>query len=466
MGLDKIKVKNFRLLKDASMSFEEEEKTTVIVGRNNSGKTSLAELFRKIFSSGTRSIEFPLEDFSLPVHSKFWDAFSLYKNKESLEKVVKELPFIELRLRVSYDTLSNDLGPLSDFIIDLDMESSSIIAQFRYEVKTSSIDKLFQDLDFKTEKKEFFKIIRTQIKNCYQSTLLTIDPTDKKNTRVLDIIKIHSLLKVGFINAQRGLDDTTHREKNFLGKVLEKIFENTEDEMASSQDETTLEHSLQNTQRNIEVDFNAKLDKLIPTLKLFGYPGLIDPEIVTETTLDIQRLLSDHTKIKYKNNESIELPETYNGLGFRNLIYILFQLFAFFREFQNNNPIPESHVVFIEEPEAHLHPQIQEMFIRQLNAIVGKFRQQYEQTWPVQFIVTTHSSHLANEASFESIRYFLNKNDNGQYTHIKDLSCEFGRNEDIQFLHKYLTLTKCDLFFADKAIWWIQVVSATSCLVI
>lgn len=59
MKIEKVEINNFRLLKNTSLSLQ--EKTTVIVGRNNSGKTSLTEIFRR-FSKRDR---FKLEDFSL-----------------------------------------------------------------------------------------------------------------------------------------------------------------------------------------------------------------------------------------------------------------------------------------------------------------------------------------------------------------------------------------------------------------
>jgi putative ATP-dependent endonuclease of OLD family len=73
MRVEKVHIRNFRLLEDVDISFD--ETTTLIVGRNNSGKTSLTELFRRLFSGGRPT--FSLEDFSLGVHEQFWRAFKL-----------------------------------------------------------------------------------------------------------------------------------------------------------------------------------------------------------------------------------------------------------------------------------------------------------------------------------------------------------------------------------------------------
>lgn len=51
MKIKKISIMNFRLLQNVTLSLENE--TTVIVGRNNSGKTSLTELFRRLLSDTT-----------------------------------------------------------------------------------------------------------------------------------------------------------------------------------------------------------------------------------------------------------------------------------------------------------------------------------------------------------------------------------------------------------------------------
>lgn len=119
-----------------------------------------------------------------------------------------------------------------------------------------------------------------------------------------------------------------------------------------------------------------------------------------------------------RGSNGIKLPENYNGLGSRNLIYILFRLKQFYDEFINKKEHSGLNLVFIEEPEAHLHPQMQEVFIKEINKLRKRFEKKYGKEWLVQFIVTTHSSHISNQADFESIRYFSRKSDNS--IEIKD----------------------------------------------
>ena len=53
MYLKQIEAKNFRLLYDAQLLLE--SRTTVIVGRNNSGKTSLTEVMKRLLSDASPS---------------------------------------------------------------------------------------------------------------------------------------------------------------------------------------------------------------------------------------------------------------------------------------------------------------------------------------------------------------------------------------------------------------------------
>jgi len=456
MRITRISIKNFRLLEDVELYLE--DGATVIVGRNNSGKTSLTELFRRLLDE--KSPKFKLEDFSLGVHEQFWVAYELHESGKEEADIRQALPLISTTLNVEYGK-DEELGPLADFVIDLNDECTSAQINICYAVAPGKIDQMFADLD--EDKTAFFKALKERIPKFFEATIEAQDPNDPTNQKSLGVANLRSVLQFAFINAQRALDDASTKEKAVLGKIFEKLFTAASSETANTGDQATataLKSAADRVQDQIDENFNEQLENLAPTFDLFGYPGLTDPKLRTETILKVEQLFSNHTTVGYLGVNGVNLPESYNGLGPRNLIFILLKLFEFFKEFANQQPASGIHLIFIEEPEAHLHPQMQSVFIRKLEEIRKLFATHYNDgnPWPVQFVVTTHSSHIANEASFDSMRYFLTKERQAgsalHKTEIKDICTGLSSEEpeNREFLHKYMTLTRCDLLFADRAI--------------
>jgi putative ATP-dependent endonuclease of the OLD family len=460
MHIQKVTVKNFRLL--AGVELVLEEQTTLIVGRNNSGKTSLSEVIRRFLVD--QNPKFQIEDFSNASYDSFCEALKAKNAGKQDDEIRSLIPSIELRLLFRYDPKQPDLGPLSDFVIDLEPDCNEALVVARYELRNGGIESLFADQPTGNltdeDRQAFFQLLRERVPSLFVASIWAEDPNDATNRKQMTGSALRLLLKTGFVNAQRGLDDDTSRDSDVLAKILEGLFTAAKSPTASQTDQAiaqSLQEAVHDIQQTIEGGFKEELRKLMPTLRTFGYPGLDGSELETETTLDVERLLSRHTKVRYAGHHGILLPESYTGLGIRNLIFILLRIVSFYRAFRAEPTAPGVHLVFIEEPEAHLHPQMQEVFIRQVSQIAQQLSAQEGAPlpWPVQFIVSTHSSHVANAAGFESIRYFLPISTNGvRQTKIKDLreGLRETPEEHKRFLHQYLTLTRCDLFFADKAV--------------
>jgi predicted ATP-dependent endonuclease of OLD family len=462
MRIEKVKVEGFRLLQNVEIMLE--ENSTVVVGRNNSGKTSLTDVFdRFIGQSGPR---FRLEDFSAASRAKFFKARALRESGAKPEEVLAAFPTIALTLTFAYDIVDPNLGPLAPFVIDLDITSTKALVRVEYKPTLATLHTLL-DVAAPAEGVEqnthFLRSLRDTIPKSYSVYVSAIDPTDSTNRRDFEgSSALSALVQCDFVRAQRTLDHAGHGDADVIGKLLSTLFKTATVPTASAADQqlaAKLKTSVEEIERGVQGDFDAMLKKLLPTMEALGFPSLNDTELKPETSLNVEALLSDHTRVVYAGADGVHLPEGYNGLGTRNLIYMLLQLESYHKIYRAKPTRPVTHLIFIEEPEAHLHPQMQEVFINQLNAAIKKLSANYpdEPGWKVQFVITTHSPHVANAASFEAVRYFLNElptTPNARQTKIKDFKKGMANisRDDQDFLHQYMTLTKCDLYFADKAI--------------
>jgi putative ATP-dependent endonuclease of the OLD family len=94
------------------------EQATLIVGQNNSGKTSFSEVIRRFLVD--QKPKFRIEDFSNASYDGFCEALKVKNAGKQDEDIRALIPSIGLRLLFRYDPDQPKLGSLSDFVIDLD----------------------------------------------------------------------------------------------------------------------------------------------------------------------------------------------------------------------------------------------------------------------------------------------------------------------------------------------------------
>lgn len=460
LRVSNVSVTNFRLLRKVDIALSED--TTVLVGRNNSGKTSLAEVLARFLQPAP--LKLSLADFSSETYEQFRRSAELYLG--NLEDAAREaLPAITLTVTIAYDPELPEFGPLSALIVDLDPDCHEAKVRFAYELKGGQLKDLFEGVSLDTDTRSapttetVLGVIGDRVPELFSRTITAVDPGDPLNKREITLDAVRKLITVDFLHAQRGLDDEKERPKDLIGRIFQSLFtaaSNAENDSAQRKTAKELAKAIEGIESELGAQVQQMVQEVIPALEQFGYPGLNAQELETKTKLDIERLLSNYTSVHYRGVAGVSLPESYSGLGSRNLILILLTLLSYYREYAVRGNVPGVHLVFVEEPEAHLHPQMQEVFIEQLSGLGQLFPaiDGSGSIWSSQFLVSTHSSHIANRASFSAIRYFrvarADPKQKGSHSDVLDLSS--AKNIDDNFLHQYLTLTRSDLFFADKAI--------------
>ncbi|QKS13329.1 AAA family ATPase [Curtobacterium sp. Csp1] len=460
MGISQLAVKNFRLLHDARIHLD--EISTVLVGKNNTGKTTLTEIVKRFLDE--RPLKLELADFSSKCYAEFHEAWKAYTDEGDELRALELVPEVALRLGIKYSKELDAYGALSPFIVDLDPECFEAVIVFRYKLRAGSISNLFAgvspaDGEAVVNTRRLLQVLGPRIAKYYERVIFAEDPEDPSNTRAVSIQDARALVQVHTLEAQRGLDDEKERPNDLIGKVFQRLFESANRDPAGGFQKAAvdeLNEAVAEFEKSLGAKVGSMMKNIAPALLQFGYPGLQDPGIESFAKLSVEKVLGSHTYVRYAGVEGVPLPESYSGLGSRNLILILLTLLSFYREFISTDGDPKLHLVFIEEPEAHLHPQMQEVFIAQLAAIRTLFPNLDGRpgAWNPQFVVSTHSPHVANRAKLSAIRYFKSSREKSTpeliSSTVKDLSR--AENMDANFLHQYLTLTRSDLFFADKAI--------------
>jgi putative ATP-dependent endonuclease of OLD family len=460
MKIKKLRIKNFRLLHNITLNIEDD--ITLIVGKNNTGKTSLFEIIN-IFA---KSQEISFEDFSQSTYLLYNRLMNLFnkiefgsiseRRQEIFEMIIhNQMPKVQLFIEVEYDIQKDSLINLSEFITDLDENRNDATILVSYESNNSL--GLFSSFVGR-EKKEINLIswLKQNIKNFYQIKCFAVDKDSdfKKEIDLSFKSKIEKIVSFEDIKASRTLDDTKSDKNKTLATGFSHYYRERDQTRG---DVKRLEETLTKVSEDLKVEYEEVLKDVITDLNDFGASTPITiPQIEIDSEFNSESVIKNNIKYYYKH-EGINLPESYNGLGYSNLIFMVLELTSFIERFKNSSEEKKSEflTILIEEPEAHMHPQMQQVFIKQITKKISKAKQEGIN---IQLIITTHSSHIIAEAGidlykgFDRIRYFNKIDGRLEINDFNNFKQQGNDKETFRFLKQYLNLHKCDIFFADKVI--------------
>lgn len=452
MRLSNIKVKNYRLLVDAELQVD--DSITLIVGRNNTAKTSCMELIEKVLKNrGLSYDDFPLtkRKYAYVLMAQFM------RDRDSFEKLCKKFPTTKIDFYVDYslDDQDENLGALSPFIIDVDVDNMTALIRAEYSIKigeealrTMFETGFYEDGSFVFKPETVRDICIANFSKIFELKVYAINPKDEKDRQLKSQKELVELFPFYFIPAERSLGESGDHSSNSLGTLIAGYFSVDVEKLDTkvAKEVKILRETVEKANTEIQKKSNRLLGDIVNKAVGFGYPNAEELQLGVNTQLQIDDQIKDKTELTYSSKVLGEsLPSSHNGLGYKNLIKIEFMLAEFAEKIRQGN-IACIPILFIEEPESHMHPQMQKAFAGYLEEFLGRISEVHIQTF-----LTSHSAHVANTIDFSKIRYAQKTIKGVIYKNLNTFAKD--NEENLDFIKKYLTLSRCDLFFADKIIF-------------
>lgn len=393
--LSKLRIHGFRGLENIEIDFEP---TTVLVGTNNVGKTTLLKALQLAF---TNSLQINDDDF-------------YFSDTDNCDKIIIDT------LIISVDEEGNQILEFEDKWgmvfhedrITFDDDGNQIVA-FRTIVEENLIRKTFKKKQFIIDSWGVF--------------------SDENDGEWYDKVYENELsfyfdeIPFFYLDANRDILDDLKSKTSYLGRILSSI-EYEEEERK------TIEELIKELNK-VTIESSEVLTSLHSTLVELD-TAMDNPNNTIDITPFTKKLrdLNKGIKINY-SHFSME----YHGMGTRSWSSLLV-LKAFINQnlkIANDAELAYYPIIAIEEPESHLHPNAQKKLYTQINSIIG------------QKIVSTHSSYIAGSAKLKEVRG-LNKI--SEKVQIGKLIEQGFTAEDIRKIYRQVINTRGELFFSRLVI--------------
>lgn len=432
-----------------------EDVLSLVIGKNNSGKTSFLAILEK-FLCGNKS-EFTLDDFNIEMQKQICACENSSFTPDNYTDMA-----LSLKLYISY-TDSDNIGEASEFLLDLDESKHMLVVLFEYVLEYENYVKLMSDCAEYKEKInwDFSYFVRKNINKYFKIRISALEYGNEGNSRIISEEVIKSVISMQTIGARRDVANEQGRG-NSLSLLAYRYYNAN---VASDIDFPELHKQLLKTDENLSKQYQKLFSPVVDEIKEMSY-NPHEAEISIISSLSEKKIFQDNTTVKYKHEKTL-LPEDYNGLGYLNLFAIIFNIRIKLDQLAKKKVLDEKptpiNLLFIEEPEAHTHPQMQYVFITNIKKLLERHSTGSDKSFSLQTIISTHSSYIISQCDFNDIKYFFRESSISiKSRSIKNLYSKMvtaktnpeKAKQDLcfKFLKQYITLNRAELFFADKAI--------------
>jgi predicted ATP-dependent endonuclease of OLD family len=441
--------------------------TTLIIGKNNAGKTTIANALKLLCNNEQPSAS----DFNLTYLNELFNQYRLaFEIDETTNFPSLDTPSIEFCLSIKVNFNDEDLMThLAPFIaISEDGNEGPVCVKIKVRIELAEepefkeeVSRIFKEADTEEKKKQRFEKFYSLLSkttssvskegNLYQTSFI-----DRLGDAT-ETFSLKKLIKIKEIKANR------HLKEGVLSDVFNKIvaFQLTND----SSSREALEQNIEDINALITGNVSPKSSDISKVLGQVESSDKVDLNLSGNVTYDdiIKRLI----KYNFMDGEDY-IPEDQFGLGYINLLNIIGEIIHFVDSYEDKSHFSRINLLFIEEPEAFMHPQMQEFFIKRIDDAVKKALEiantssEISKTLQCQIAITTHSSHIVNSKihssnTFNNINYLTSVDKCTKSINLTDeaivSSTEDNNGKVLNFIKKHIKYKVSELFFSDAIIF-------------
>lgn len=442
MHLKGLRLNNFRKFKSTNYieftnpklqdnsDFNISKDTTLIVGKNNSGKSSIITALEKLINEKS----FFITDFNLD----YLD--SIYKD---IGTNSKNLPILEFEIKLEINDNNEDiLNNLIQFLQIADTKENEVKIRINWEIKEEEIyrKKLEKLNEGEHTFDDFLSILEnTEFKFIYLN----------ENNDIIDNFKLKNLINIKIIKANNITSESC------LTKAFGTIIKYRYNKSVESPPGTlNLNNEIKEINSKLSKDIKKDHgDNINDSLKQMIRGNKC--QVNLKSSLTFETLMNNVIKYEYlEDNKSI--PENQFGLGYTNLMMIVAEIIEYADNYPDTKYNSKINIISIEEPETFMHPQMQELFIKNINKLITSLVG--TKKIKSQLIITTHSAHILNSKihmgnSFDQINYINETSKGIKIVNLRDDIIKPENEKEFNFLKKHIKFKTSEMFFSDAVIF-------------